>query len=105
MEATNFYQNASGNFGANMTEFGASGLYGAASANPQNDYRSRVRSTQANGAGPNADPAQSPWSFTDFAFGRKSVLISSVQGKRRVSVVGWIVVALVGWLIWRKFIK
>lgn len=36
-------------------------------------YNSRVRQTKQNGAGPTADPINAPWSFTDYAFGTKSL--------------------------------
>ncbi len=43
-------------------------------------YNSRVASSQQNGAGPAIPPIASPWSFTQFATGKR-ILTSAIKKK------------------------
>lgn len=100
---SNYYRDATGNFGANLTPYGR--MMGGSTPGAENAYRSRVRSTLANGAGPNRDPIAAPWSFSDFAFGRSSAEIQTEQKAKGRGLVFWIVFVLILWFVWKKFIK
>lgn len=44
------------------------------------EYNARVKSSQQNGAGPAIAPITAPWSFTQFATGKRT-LVAAIQKK------------------------
>lgn len=113
MDSTNtdFFRDASGNFGANRTLFSK---YAGGMANPVGNasnpdasaaYNSRVRASVVNGAGSPADPARAPWNFTDFVFGRKTVVGQKGEARRKIGIVQIAILIGVLYIVFKCFIK
>jgi hypothetical protein len=81
-----FYAQATRTLGAMVTPYGQQALAyangGQLGAGAKAAYLGRVASSQINGAGPNADPINAPWSFTDFALGTKTLRPATAAKKR-----------------------
>lgn len=105
---TGFFANATKTLDAMLTPFGATALQysnGSQLGDKAKDaYVSQVTAAQTNGAGPAGDPINAPWSFDEFALGRRGRAVSAARPRARR--FPWLMLALViivAWLAWRAF--
>jgi hypothetical protein len=81
-----FYAQATKTLGAMVTPYGQQAMAYAngtqLGSGSKQAYLGQVAAAQTNGSGPNADPINAPWNFTDFALGTRSVQRSTKTTRR-----------------------